>query len=140
MRYNKFLQTVFLAVFVGVCLCSFLYIMEAEAAQEAKDVVKENKTISGKVGFINSEFIAIIDHSDADQGFEHETLLYLDQDVEIMHRNSLGDIRPGDTVQVQYEKTTKTSKDVRKSKHAAKTIKFLKAADDEDSSLRSGKK
>ena len=142
MRYNKFLKAAVLTVFVSACLGALLYNREAEAVQGAKDVVKENKTISGEVGFINSEFISIIDHRDTDEGIEHEILLYLDKDVAVIRKDSLNEIKLGDTVQLQYEKTTKTSKNVRKSKKVIKEVRFLRKAEKKGkgSTLKSGKK
>ena len=141
MRYSKFLQTVILTILVSACACVLPYIY-AEAAQDGKDVVKENKTISGEIGFINSEFISIIDSRDTDAGIEHEILMYLDKDAQVTRKDSLNEIKMGDTVEIQYEKTTKTSKDVRKSKKVIKGVKFLREAKKKtkDSTLKSGKK
>ena len=70
MRYNKFLKISVLAILVGMGTCGLLYNVGAEAAQEGKDIVRENKTLAGEVGFINSEFIAIIDYRDDEAGTE----------------------------------------------------------------------
>ncbi|MCK5260466.1 MAG: hypothetical protein KAJ70_05335 [Candidatus Omnitrophica bacterium] len=142
MRYNKFLKTFILIVFVGACPYVLPYNIGVEAAQEGKDVVRENKTITGEVGFINSKFISIIDSRDDNAGSEHEMLIYLDENVDVQRKNSLGEIKAGDTVQIQYEKTTKTLKDVRKSKKVVKGVKFLRAAakKGKGSTLKSGKK
>ena len=142
MRYNKFLKTIVLTILVSIGTCALLYNRGAEAAQEGQDIVRENKTISGKVGFINSEFIAIIDTVDEETGSEHETLYYLDENVDVQRRGGLGPIKAGDTIQIQYEKTTRTLKDVRKSKKVIKGVKFLREAQKKtkDSTLTSGKK
>lgn len=142
MRYNKFLKMTILTILVGIGSCGLLYNGAAEAAQEGQDIVRENKTISGKVGFINSEFISIIDTVDEKTGSEHETLYYLDENVDVQRRGGLGPIKAGDTIQIQYEKTTRTLKDVRKSKKVIKGVKFLREAQKKtkDSTLTSGKK
>ncbi len=144
MQYKRTFQKSFLMVLMSLCFCSLLYMGVSEAAQGAKggagDEVKESKTISGKVGFINNEFISIIDQSDEGQGIEHEILMYRDKDLEVKNKASLNEIKPGDVIQIEYEKSTKTSKDVRKSKQTVKSVKFLRAAEEKDSTLRSGKK
>jgi hypothetical protein len=116
--------------------------MDAQAASEktngqdgAVPVVKENKSTTGKVGFINSQFIAIVEESDAQEGFERETLYYLDKDTTVKRKNSLSELKVGDTVKIDYEKTTKASKGVQKSKKVVKDVDFLRGASGEKGSL-----
>jgi len=141
---NKFLKTISLTVFVSICTGTLLYNTDSEAAQkvkaEGKDIVKEDKAMIGKVVYYNSQFISIIDKKDEDEESDREKLLYLDEDVEVIGKNSLSEIKPGDTVQIQFEKITRTLKDVRRSKKVVTSVKFLRAAETKKSSLKSGKK
>ena len=139
---NKFLQSIILTVFMSLCLYGLPYFndMEAGAAQEETIVAKEDKVMTGEVGFINSDFIAIIDSQDAIEGYEHEQLMYLDKDTTVKSKASLNEIKLGDTVQISYEETTKSSKGVEKREKATKEVKFLREAKTKDSSLKSGNK
>ena len=62
--------------------------------------------------------------------------------VDVQRKGGRGPIKVGDTIQVQYEKTTETLKGVRKSKKVIKGVKFLREAQKKtkDSTLKSGKK
>jgi len=125
---------------MGIFLCGLSLIKGAEAAKDEVVVSQEDKAVSGEVGFINSDFISIIDSQGDVEGYEHEQLMYLDKDVEVKSKSSLSEIKLGDTVQIDYEEKTKASKGVNKKEKAVKTIKFLRAAKTKDSSLKSGKK
>lgn len=147
MHYNKFLQTAVLTIVFSACSCILLYNMEVEAVivdksgktVEAKDVVKENKKKTGKVGFIDSRFISIIDSQGEVEGYEHETLMYLDKDATVTRKDSIDEIKVGDTIEVDYEKTTKTSKEAKKGKQVIKGVKFLESKG-RGSILKGGKK
>jgi len=137
---SKFLKVVVLTVFVSTCIGGLLYGTEADAQQDGNDVVKENKVKTGKVSFVNSKFISIIDSVDEAAGYEHEILMYLDQNVETISKENISEIKEGDTIQIHYERATKNDKGVTKSKDVAKKVKFLRAAETKESALKSGKK
>ena len=95
-----------------------------EALQASDTAVKDSdaftvEMVSGEVSGIGKNFISIIYNRDYDAGAEYETMLPLDGDVKIKHKQDIKDIKPGDLVSAEYEKPAENSK------HKPKTLSII---------------
>ena len=110
-------------------LCLLMALSVISQAQEKKEKVQkvaEIKELSGRViAFTpktNPELIGLaVDEEDTDYYF------ILDKDVKVVHKNSLSQLLPGDTVRVKYYVVVEeTESGEEKRKHVAKVITFVK--------------
>jgi len=116
-----------------LAFCGFLTLCIGFAQENQEN--KENnievalKEATGVIGSLSANFIAIETGVDAQQGAATEAAFNLSKNVRIEHKNSLKEIKVGDTVTVSYEETIETRDDGRKMrKTSVKTITFLKPA------------
>lgn len=113
-----------------------------EGKQELKKITVE-KTVSGEVSGISSNFIAIL--YGQDKKTSYEMALTIDKNTKVERKDSLKEIGVADTVSVKYEETTQTHKEkTEKGKEkdvtkvlgrVAKVISFIKSAPKELQSL-----
>jgi len=113
--------------------------LEAELAHQTEEnVVVVTKEMSGKVSAISSRFLTLEYASDAKKGVSNEMYLTFGDDVKLRHTRSLGDLKFGDTVSVQYEEKQRPmerrghdgsfKREMQVLSRQAKAITFLKAA------------
>jgi len=123
-----------------LAFCGFLTLCIgfAQENQENKETNIEValKEATGVIGSLSANFIAIETGVDPQQGAATEAAFNLSKNVRIEHKNSLKEIKVGDTVTVGYEETIETRDDGRKMrKTLVKTITFLKPAPAEMTAL-----
>ena len=123
-----------LAVMTGL----IILLSGAVLAQEnqEKNIEVAQKEATGVIGSLSANFIAIETGVDSQAGAATEAAFDLSKNVRIEHKNSLKDLKVGDTVTVGYEETIETRDDGRKMrKTSVKTITFLKPAPAEMTAL-----
>ncbi|MCM8780830.1 MAG: hypothetical protein NC908_02770 [Candidatus Omnitrophica bacterium] len=99
-----------------------------ETKKEPK-VATVTKEIEGEVSWIGRGYISVVFERDVEKATENEILLPLDKDLKIYHKKSLEEIKPGDTVRIQYEEITEEYPEGRRREFSlAKAITFLKPA------------
>lgn len=113
---------IFVVAALFLCGLNRLYAKEnPKAIEEAKKTKKAKKTeteisampvttierVSGTVGAISKNFIAVVYKRDKETGAEEEMALPIAEDFEIEHAKSLHDIKTGDRITVEYEKVVK---------------------------------
>jgi len=93
-------------------IISFAGIVLSEEKGNKGDTKKVIKTITGEVGGIGPNFIAIVYQKDEEKGVEYEMALPLKEDVKFQFVKNLKELQVGDKVTVQYEEeiTTYTEK------------------------------
>jgi hypothetical protein len=103
------------------------------AKPKSEDAVKETvkvtfKEATGVISSLSNNFIAVVTGVDSLTQAGTEYAFNLDKKVKIEHKQSLKDIKVGDTVKVGYEETVKMLDGKRLSRSTAvKAITFLKA-------------
>ncbi|MDD5454117.1 MAG: hypothetical protein PHW62_01265 [Candidatus Ratteibacteria bacterium] len=114
-----------------------LFICSTAMAKDAKDIKKEEnaanqkivlKEVQGEVTWIRNDKIAIMYAQDNEAGTAEEMLLPVPEDVSVINKKSLNEIKVGDIVRVQYEEVTEETPEGTSINSRAKTIIFLKAA------------
>ena len=83
-------------------------------AQEVKEKVKSEKTLkllTGEVGGLGPNFIAIVYEKDEEKGIEYEIALPLAKDASFQSIQNLKELEVGDKVTIQYEEETSTYKE-----------------------------
>ena len=105
---------------------------ETAKLQQTKQAKQETaaKDITGTVGGISPNFIAVTLGRGAQGQAALEMAFNLNKTVKIEHKNSIKDIKLGDTVQVAYDEITTTREDGSKSiRRVAKSVIFLRQAE-----------
>lgn len=123
-------------IIAAVLVLGLVGIGEAEEGKEKKIIKSEMKEVTGEVGGISKNFLAILYGQDKDASYE--MALTIDKDVKLKGKNSLSEIGPGDTVSVSYEEKAETykendekgkEKDVTKVlSRVVKAVTFIKSA------------
>ena len=98
-------KKVFLTVLIIISFAGLVLAGEKENKGQTKKVLK---TITGEVGGIGPNFIAIVYQKDEEKGVEYEIALPLKENVKFQFVKSLKDLKVGDKVTVQYEEETTT--------------------------------
>jgi hypothetical protein len=124
MRENKLFHLS--AFFIFILVVPLL----AQGPEQESRENAEIKTITGEVGGISPNFIAIMYGSDSKSEIALEMALSIDKNVQVEHKESLKEIGFGDTVTVAYEEKSAQDPEgnIRVKSRVAKKITFLKAA------------
>lgn len=117
---NGLRRDLILDFFVAVLflsICFFSLNIFAESQEEEKVVYKE---VSGELSSVNSRFISLIDSKE--KGRESEIILYIDEDVELVHLKDLEGLQLGDLIRIRYAEIEKDGS----FKRIAQKINFIK--------------
>lgn len=121
-------------IIVGLVMVLVLGVMGVAAAQKGKPEAKAikkvtEKTIEGEVTWIGKDKIAITYTQDDAAGTAEEMLLPISEDVKLLHKRSLDEIKQGDRVSIQYKEVSEESaKEIGEVTREAKTITFKSPA------------
>jgi len=100
-----------------------------EAKEDEVKITREIKEIQGEISAIGKDYISIVYQREREKGVEYEIWLPLDKDnVRLIHKESLEELKVGDFIRVQYEEVTKEYKEKVRSFRKVKTISFIKPA------------
>lgn len=116
-------------------LCSFLGMSLAQQGDKAK-VSRETKYVSGEVSFLDLKSdpkrIGIDYKQDDESGVAYEIILFIDENVKLVHKGKLEEMGLGDSVHITYEDITSSGEEGKEeTKRVAKIISFARAADTE---------
>lgn len=112
----------------GIGLVLVLGLAVTGQAQEDKEKAKTTsaiKEVQGEISGIGRDYIAIVYDRDTEKGVEYEILLPIEEDIKLVRKRKLNEIKVGDIVGVQYEESKEGPKLSRK----AKIISFIKPAE-----------
>ncbi|RKY30981.1 MAG: hypothetical protein DRP68_05555 [Candidatus Omnitrophota bacterium] len=100
-----------------------------EAKEDEVKITREIKEIQGEISAIGKDYISIVYQREREKGVEYEIWFPLDKDnVRLIHKESLEELKVGDFIRVQYEEITKEYKEKVRSFRKVKTISFIKPA------------
>ncbi|MFH0796595.1 MAG: hypothetical protein V2A65_05990 [Candidatus Omnitrophota bacterium] len=94
-------------ILLAVSLVWTSQISAGEAKKEEK-VEKSVKSLTGEVGGVGPNFLAIVYAKDEEKGIEYEMALPLDENAQFQSVDNLKDLEIGDKVTIQYEEETTT--------------------------------
>jgi len=121
-----------LVVFGFVSLGLGIALAQKDQENMEKNIKVTMKETTGVVSALSGSFIAVETGADPQSGAATESAFNLDKNVRIEHKNSLKEIKIGDTVAVGYAETIETKDDGSQSrKTSVKTITFLRPAPQE---------
>jgi hypothetical protein len=131
---NNFAR-IMLASFALVGLTCFSFAQDSaknDAGENAKNDVQEEKEISrtgskitGTIGNIAKNSIAVVYKRDEAKGEEFEMLFPIDKNLKIVHKKSVSELSVGDTVEVQYEDVVTERKGRQEGKRNTAVITFI---------------
>jgi hypothetical protein len=120
----------FLRGFVVLCCVSFLPFGYVHAADEGKGQRSvAGKVVEGEISGLGKDYISIIYKKDAEKGAEYEILLPLDDEVQLVHKKSIKDLRVGDRVNIEFDEVTESRDSGEKVTFKCKKLSFVKPAD-----------
>ena len=96
------------------------------AQKEPVKTSSEMKEVQGRVSNFSREYITITYEEDREKGIENEIMLPVEDNIRVVHKKSLEEIKIGDIVNVQYEQITEEYEEGQKRKRKAKVIKFIR--------------
>ncbi len=121
---NLALASILIMLFLG-CFIP----VNAEEKDARKIIGRSAKEIQGEVSWIGKDKIAVTYKRDDAKGGEYEILLSFDKNsVRLVHKKSLGEIKIGDVVRIEYDETKEDSKGTEKINYQVKTIGFVRPA------------
>lgn len=123
-----------LFLFLSLIISSSGFAQEKQEAQKEEEekvnVISAMKEIEGEVSAINKQGIAIVYKKEAENNKDYEIYLPIDKSLKISHKQSLEQIKEGDTVSVQYEEMTEERKEgLKEVNRTAKVITFLRPSE-----------
>lgn len=111
-----------------VVLLFAIIVNVAEAKEKGKPSIS-NKTVQGEISAIGKNYISIIYQREKEKGTEYEIWLPLKkEDIKLLHKKSLEDLKVGDIVKIEFEEVTEESKKGIRSTRKVKVINFIKPA------------
>jgi hypothetical protein len=119
-----------ISVVIGIGLCLVLGLVSVGFAQEegpkVKEEVLESKEIVGELISLSPrndpQYITVgVDEENTDY------MLFIDKDVEVVHKQSLSELVRGDMVRVKYDVVLETKEEnLQHKKRIAKVVSFIK--------------
>lgn len=100
------------------------FMQDAEKKERAIKTAKGG--VSGEISGISKNYISVVYEKDTENGIEYEMLLPIDKDIQLEYKKSLGEMKIGDRVSIQYEDTTTEDSEKQKTfKREAKVVTFV---------------
>jgi len=129
MRIKNKNQILNIAIIIGLIMLLSAPLLAQEAQENKKKNIEVTmKEATGVISALSANFIAVETGIDPSTGIPREEAFNLDKNVRVLHKNSLKEIKVGDTVTVGYEETIETTDTGRRIRSTSvKTITFLKS-------------
>ncbi|MFH1593286.1 MAG: hypothetical protein ABID09_01150 [Candidatus Omnitrophota bacterium] len=116
--------------FLAISICFTIYAAEVSGAPKKPKIKRttHERTIEGKLGYIDSKTISVIYFEDKSMKSINEAAFYLDPALKINYKRSLDEIQIGDTVRITYIEIIDATEDgeIVKSKRVATAVTFVR--------------
>ena len=117
-------------IFRLILISMLCIVLADEATAQGRKITKvaeKKKQVQGEVVYLNNDYISIV--YSRDKGIENEILLPIDKNLKLAHLRSLGDLKIGDIVSVEFMETTEQDEQgSRKKIRTGTVVTFIRPA------------
>lgn len=128
------MKTILISLMLSLSFICAVFCQEQENTETK--LFSTIKEVVGEVSVVSRDYIAIVYGRDEKKGLEEEVLLPLIKNVRIEHKQSLSQIKAGDTVKVEFEEITEQGKESTKRRRIARKIVFVRAAENKPEAFK----